>query len=73
MLEIEIWVRVNADGDYRTGEDAGTAAERFRDDVGDDDHSPTRTIRVVLQVPKPCVPTLTGIVPAEGDATLTVA
>jgi hypothetical protein len=71
--ELEIWVKVDADGDYRVGIDAEAAAEAFETDIGESADTPTRLVKVVLTIPLPAVATLTGTVPAEGEAVLAVA
>ena len=70
MLDVEIWVCVDANGDYAVGTDAAACEERFAEDVGTDPEVGRRVVRVVLKVPTPAVPTLTGTVPAEGGAEL---
>jgi len=65
-VEVEIWVTVDEDGTH--------AVATSREDVDTSDLTGcTRLVRVKLVVPLPCVPTLTGVVPAEGDAALAVA
>lgn len=71
MLEVKVWVVVDAGGDYGVGRDEDTALSSYDDDIGGT--GTRRMIRVVLQVPEPVVPTLTGTVPAEAnEGTLTV-
>lgn len=65
MHEIEVWVVVDESGDYRAGEDASTAAERFNDDIGNDGTTPTRLVCVKLKVPAPKPIELSGVVPEE--------
>jgi hypothetical protein len=73
MAEVEVWVIVDADGDYRVGIDADGAAEAYDGDIGHDATRPTRLVKVVLTVPLPVVPVLTGVVPTDGEAVLQVA
>lgn len=70
--EIEVWVIVDADGDYRVGACEDDAVETYDHDIGLASIA-TRRVKVVLTVPLPYAPTLTGVVPAEGEAALTVA
>jgi hypothetical protein len=71
--EVKIWVIVDADGVYRVGTCAQEAADTYDADFNRSLDCPTRMVKVVLVVPLPSVPTLTGTVPAEGDAVLAVA
>ncbi len=64
--DVEIFVAVDESGDHIVASD--------RDDLdlsslGDS----TRIVRVVLTVPLPVLVTLKGVVPPEGEATLTVS
>ncbi len=65
MAELEVWIVVDADGDYAVGTDEDTAVERFAEDVGGD--RPTRRIKVALKVPLPAVLELVGEVSAEPE------
>lgn len=66
---IEVWVAVDADGNYRTGNTDGDAVDRYRDEVSDD--SPIRMIRIELDVPLPTPLEVSGRVEDNGVATLT--
>lgn len=61
--EIEVWVLVNADGEYEVGNDADQAYERFEENC--DTSGARRMVKVVLTVPLPVECVLTGTVPAE--------
>lgn len=71
MIEVEVFVVVNSDGDYACGIDEESANESFEDSIGGGGQR--RMVRVVLKVPQPTISTLTGIVPSENtqDALLT--
>ena len=73
--DVELWVLVDADGRHVACELADGLLPHYDEAFGRDDANPVphRIIRVVLTVPLPSVPTLTGVVPADGDAVLTVA
>jgi hypothetical protein len=73
MLTLEVWVKVDEAGNHEASVDAETCEERFRDNVGETPGEATRLVKLVITMPAPTVPTLTGTVPAEGDATLSVA
>lgn len=62
-LQIEVWVKVDENGDYAVGAEQCDAEERYSDDIGDSCAS--RLIKVVLSVPvpKPQICVLTGTVP----------
>ena len=72
-MQVEVWVIVSEGEDYAVGVDEEAAADAFENDVGEiKEAGATRRIRVVLTVPVPETVTLTGDVPAEGEAALTV-
>lgn len=72
FIEVEVFVLVDADGDYRTGHDEESVNELFNSDLNSD--GARRMVKVVLQVPKPTAVVLRGEVPAEpeGEIELTV-
>lgn len=74
-VEVELAVLVDADGNYVASHDEAALLPQYDDEVGRSDDSPVpyRIVRVKLTVSLPVVPTLTGVVPADGDATLQVA
>jgi hypothetical protein len=62
-VQVEVWVIVDADGDYAVGSSMDDAGEAFDDNIGG--HSPRRAVKVTLTVPKPKAVELVGTVPAE--------
>ncbi len=71
-MQVEVWVFVSETGEYAVGADEAQAADQFVEDVGDLAEIGHRRIKVRLTVPVPETVTLTGEVPAEGDAELSV-
>lgn len=73
MLELNVWVVYDADGNYECHV-AGPeeAMERYADEIGG--HAVTRCVEVSLKAPEPVPTVLAGTVPAESEegATLTV-
>ena len=61
MLDVEVWVKVDADGDYAVGADADTCGEAFDSDVGG--NGPSRMVRVVLHIPAPQAVEIEATVP----------
>lgn len=73
-MQVEVWVVVDEDENYDVGGSEEQAVERFVENVGEvGEAGATRRIKVLLTVPVPETVTLTGTVPAEGDAMLTVS
>jgi len=64
MCEIEVWVVVDANGDYGVGKDSDLAFTNYRDDIGEPDGA-TRLVKVLLKVPTPKPVELVGVVPEE--------
>lgn len=64
MLELNVWVVYDADGNYEC-HSAGPeeAMERYSDEIGG--HSPTRCVKVALHAPAPVPTVLAGTVPEE--------
>jgi hypothetical protein len=72
MLELEVWVVVDENGDYVVANSQADAALRYAEDVNGD--GAQRQFRIVLNVPAPRPVELVADVPAESDAgTLRVA
>lgn len=68
---IEVWVAVDADGDYECGADQAAAAERYRDCVCDPDgERGMRLVKLSVKVPLPTVIELSGEVAVEESAEL---
>lgn len=71
--EVEVWVLVDADGDYSAGNDAELATERYGDDVGGSLVG-SRMVRVVLKVEMPAQVEITAELPAlQGGVSLTAS
>lgn len=64
MLELNVWVVYDADGNYEC-HTAGPeeAMERYSDEIGG--HAVTRCVKVKLAAPEPIPVELAGTVPAE--------
>jgi len=69
-MQVEFFVCVDMNGDVGYGPDEDSAAEHYDNEIGGS--APRRLVKIVLDVPF-SVPTLTGAVPAEGEAVLTVS
>lgn len=69
-MQVEFFVVVDENGDIDGGSTADEARDHYNDKIGGD--ACRRLIKLVLDVPFG-VPTLTGAVPAEGEAVLTVS
>lgn len=72
-MVVEVWVIVDSEENYAVGTDEDGACTHYSEDIDADNAYPTRRVKVLLTIPVPTVPTLTGVVPADGDATLSVA
>jgi hypothetical protein len=73
VQQIEVWVIVDENGDYSTGHDQESAGTAYDDNIGSASGTARRAIKVMLSVPLPVPVELTGTVPVEGDAELSVA
>jgi hypothetical protein len=65
FVEVEAWVIVDEDGDYRVGITADDAEEAYDSDVGGGTALARRVFCVKLKVPVPKVVELVADVPAE--------
>jgi hypothetical protein len=66
MTELELWVCVDANGDYGLGKDAESAKEQYENDVGMlCDGDGFRLYKLKLQVPLPTLVELSGTVADE--------
>lgn len=74
VVVIELYVVVDADGDYSVGVNRDSAFERYSEDVNSSPCRPMRAVRVLVSVPCPDEMTLKGALPAEpgGEFNLTV-
>jgi hypothetical protein len=72
FLNVEVWVKVDADGDYSIGADQDACTDAYADDYGGD--GPTRIVCVLLRVPTPRVLEVRAELPGERtDATVSVS
>jgi hypothetical protein len=68
-VQVEVWVLIDADGEYVACEDGDTIHERYDEVIaGDRDTTPMRRIKVTLTVPKPRTVELVGTVQAEPES-----
>lgn len=72
--KVEIWIVVDATGDYGVGRDQADAVEDFENDIqAISDGDGHRIVKVEIEVPLPEIIELTGAVgDDEAPATLTV-
>ena len=73
MLEVEVWVKVDANGDYAVGTDADNTQTAYADTIGTDDGTPCRMVKVTLRIPAPKPVEIECTVPDmvnEGTATV---
>lgn len=71
--EVEVWVLVDEDGAAVSSTDVDKLAELYDEQVGEGAEKARRCVKVTLMVPVPSYVEMKGIVPAEGEAVLTVA
>lgn len=73
MKTVEVWVKVDEDGDYDVGCDSSGAAERFTENVGDDAEKGTRLVKLMITLPLPVPFVATVDVPdTEGEPVVSV-
>jgi hypothetical protein len=67
----EVYVVIDQSGDYATGKTPEAAREQFEEDIGPlSDCESFRCVKVLLRVPLPEMPVLTGDVPADASAAM---
>jgi hypothetical protein len=72
FVEVECWVKVDADGDYVVAPSQSDCVEAFDDEYGES--GPTRLVCVLLRVPTPRVLEVRAELPGERtDATVNVS
>jgi hypothetical protein len=72
LVECEVWVMVDADGDYAVGSTNEETEERFDDEVGGT--APRRLVKITMRLPRPRAIELVVQVPDEhqgGEAIVT--
>ncbi len=69
---IELWVLVDAGGDFGFGRSGEEAAEHYEENIGGFPGA-SRLVKVTLNVPLPVVVELTGDVPAEASVAVALA
>ena len=68
MHELELWLVVDADGDYAVGKDAEEACQSYRENVTNDlPDGAMRQVCVKLMVPLPKPMVVRGEVPVEHE------
>lgn len=66
MIEVEVWVMVNSDGEYAVGPDRDEVVEAWTEgDEGFQCGLPQRLVQVKLRLPKPVPVVVTAELPAE--------
>ena len=72
--DCEMWLCVDANGDYATGVDSDTAVQAYENDIGELNATEGfRLVKVVVKVPLPVVVELTGEVSEEEPGKLVSA
>lgn len=62
---LEVWVAVDAHGEFGLGKDAEAAEENYQDDVGGGAEDGRRMVKLTVKVPLPVVLELSGEVAAD--------
>jgi len=71
VCKCELFVLVDAAGDYAVGKDEASAREAYENDIGAlSDADGFRLVKVTVNVPLPEVVELTGDAPEHGNASL---
>jgi hypothetical protein len=73
FVTVEVFVLVDADGNYASHEDAGLLLDRFEEEVGEKPTIPTRVLCIQVKVPKPREVVLVGEVKAEPSDEIALA
>ncbi len=74
MIEIEVWVKVNENGEYEVGTSGDEAKDRFEENIGDDGTQGMRFVKLTVKVPLPVTIEISGEVEtAEEPGELKVA
>lgn len=68
MLEVEVWVRVNEQGEYEVGTTCEECSSRYRDS-GSDTDLPDRLVCVTLKLPAPQAVQVTATLSEETSET----
>ncbi len=63
LVTVEVWVKVNSDGDYAVGMDEDLCGESFESEIGG--NGPARFVKVTLRVPRPAAVELQADVAEE--------
>lgn len=72
FVEVEVWVKVSAAGDYAVGCDEDATNEAYENDIGDSPAN-VRMICMTVKVPKPQPRKVNVTLPAEEEDDITVA
>lgn len=74
MIEVELFLLVDSNGDRVCGLTADAAREMYESDIGNlNECEGFRLVKLLVKVPLPEVVALTGTAPAQGAATLSIA
>ncbi len=69
----EVWIMVDEAGDYVVAVQESDLADRYAEDIQDIGNAGgLRRIKIVVTVPLPVTVELVGVVPVQGEASLTV-
>ncbi len=72
-VQCEVWVMVDESGDYVVAVQESDLADRYAEDIQDiGSAGGLRRIKIVVTVPLPETVELAGVVPVQGEASLTV-
>lgn len=65
FMAIEVWVKIDEDGEYDVGRDRDEAQERYGENISEDFAGGVRLVKITLRVPLPKPTELTGEVAAD--------
>lgn len=74
LADVEIWVVLDAEGDYGVGRDEQAAMQNYDDEIGGDLTTLAyRKARVVLKMPQPQTLGVVVTIPTEPEPTIQVS
>jgi hypothetical protein len=71
--ECEVYLLVDSDGNYVTATSQDCLSETYDNDIGSDSGLGRRVVKLIVKVPVQEEVSLTGDVPEEGEASLSIA
>lgn len=72
-VTVEVWVKVDQDGDYEVGTTSEETATRFTEIVGDDTERGVRMVKLMVTIPLPeCIEVAVDVPDTEGVPTVSV-